>query len=203
MTGSPLLQSDLSPNLLQRYAALVRQYSMTLDLSSPEVLDHFEVAIQRTEAYSPLLQGQLRVLDIGSGVGLPGIPIAIRHSDVEITLTEVRKRRAAFLERVVSSLNLSNARVYNGDVQQLGDDSFDVVIGQAVGSLVQVYRLSQHVLKPSWTILTRKGDALNDELEELKSTVGVIRVATRPLGDGTAVVAVYGGENATDSGGDA
>jgi 16S rRNA (guanine527-N7)-methyltransferase len=194
VSASPLLQSDPdSGDQLLRYAALVRQYSGTLDLSSPGVLRHFELAIKRTKSYDHLLGTTSRVLDIGSGVGLPGIPLAIRHPDLEITLCEIRKRRAAFLERAVSSLGLKNARVYNGDVRQLRDKPFDVVIAQAVGRLNRVYGLSQHVLKPSWTILTRKGDALEAELEALGHVVGAIRVETQPLEDGTTLVAIRGG----------
>jgi 16S rRNA (guanine527-N7)-methyltransferase len=176
-----------------RYAALVRQYSSILDLSSPDVLERFEVAIKNTEPYDALLESRSRVLDLGSGVGLPGIPLAIRRPDLEITLCEVRKRRAAFLERVVSSLGLQNACVYNGDVQYVTDGPFDVVIAQAVGRLSRVYGLSQHILKPSWTLLTRKGGALKDELEELGEIVGAIRVQTQPLEDGTTLVAIHGG----------
>ncbi len=185
-------QTDIE-SALNQYASLVRKYASTLNLSSPDVLKKFETAVQNSGEYDEFLESELNVLDIGSGVGLPGIPIAIRHSDLQVTLCEIRKRRAAFLERTTSLLSLENAHVYNGDVKQLAGQQFDVVIAQAVGPLANIYRMCEHLLKPKWVILTRKGANLNDELDELKNIRREIQVSTRPLDDGTMLVAIHGG----------
>ncbi len=180
-------------DLLKQYGALVHRYADTLDLSSPSLLERFEAAIRNTEAYDVFLETGQIVLDIGSGVGLPGIPIAIRRPDLRIALCEIRKRRAAFLERAVSVLSLKNARVYNSDVKQLTGHQYDVVIAQAVGQLKDIYRMSEHILRPEWTILTRKGADLKTELEELQVITGEVRFKTQLLEDGTMLVAAYGG----------
>jgi 16S rRNA (guanine527-N7)-methyltransferase len=185
-------QTDIE-SALGQYASLVRKYASTLNLSSPDVLEKFETAIQNSEEYDEFLEPELYILDIGSGVGLPGIPMAIRHPDLQVTLCEIRKRRAAFLERAISLLLLENVHVYNGDVKQLAGQQFDVVIAQAVGRLADIYRMCEHLLKPKWVILTRKGANLNDELDELKNIRRKIQVSTRPLDDGTMLVAIHGG----------
>jgi 16S rRNA (guanine527-N7)-methyltransferase len=185
-------QTDIE-SALRQYASLVRRYANTLNLSSPGVLEKFETAIQNSGEYDAFLEPELNVLDVGSGVGLPGIPIAIRHPDLQVTLCEIRKRRAAFLERAISLLSLKNARVYNGDVKQLAGQRFDVVTAQAVGCLADVYRMCEHVLKPKWVILTRKGANLEGELEEFQTVSGEIQIFTRPLDDGTMLVAIHGG----------
>ncbi len=149
--------------------------------------------MRNTEAYDEFLETERDVLDIGSGVGLPGIPIAIRRPDLQIALCEIRKRRAAFLERAVSVLSLKNARVYNSDVKQLTGHQYDVVIAQAVGHLKDIYRMSEHILRPEWTILTRKGASLKIELEELQAITGEVKSTTQLLEDGTMLVAVCGG----------
>jgi 16S rRNA (guanine527-N7)-methyltransferase len=185
-------QTDIE-SALGQYASLVRKYASTLNLSSPDVLEKFETAIQNSGEYDEFLESELYVLDIGSGVGLPGIPIAIRHPDLQVTLCEIRKRRAAFLERAISLLSLENAHVYSGDAKQLTGQQFDVVIAQAVGRLAEIYRMCEHLLKPKWVILTRKGANLNDELDELENIRRKIQVSTRPLDDGTMLVAIHGG----------
>lgn len=177
---------------LEHYSHLVRKYSRTLNLSSPEVVERFAEAIAKTTQYDPYLSINTRILDIGSGVGLPGIPIAIRRPDLEIVLCEVRRRRAAFLERTVSSIKLGNVVVYNGDVQQLEALPFDTVIAQAVGRLTSIYRLSRHLLKPSWSILTRKGTSAEDEFSELSQQAEIINIQKMPLDDGTAMIVIKG-----------
>jgi 16S rRNA (guanine527-N7)-methyltransferase len=193
MDDSPLFTDAEKESRLEKYALLVKKYSGTLDLSSPEVILHFDKAIERTSAYDNLLNRNSRILDVGSGVGLPAIPIAIRRPDLEFVMCEIRKRRAAFLEHTVSTIKLTNARVYNGDVQQLVETPFDTAIAQAVGRLTRIYGLCRHLLKPSWMILTRKGLALEDELEELRRIVPISNIDQRTLQDGSAVVAIYGG----------
>jgi 16S rRNA (guanine527-N7)-methyltransferase len=177
---------------LKSYEMLVRKYAGTLDLSSPKVLNQFEVAVRNTEIYEMFLEVGIDILDIGSGVGLPGIPIAVRRPDLRVTLCEIRKRRAAFLERAVAVLMLGNVSVYNGDVKQIQGQRYDVILAQAVGRLKDIYLMSQHILKPKWIILTRKGLMLDVEIEELRKTVGILTLLTRTLDDGTTLVAVYG-----------
>ncbi len=179
---------------LGQYELLVQKYSGTLDLSSPEAIKNFANNIARTEPYDDFLSPGIRILDIGSGVGQPAIPIAIRRPDLEVVLCEIRKRRAAFLELAVSSLELENARVYNGDVQQLIAAPFDAVVAQAIGKLSRIYSLCHHLLKPAWKILTRKGAALEAEIEELSHLAQISVVERHQLEDGTAIVAITGGE---------
>jgi 16S rRNA (guanine527-N7)-methyltransferase len=177
---------------LKAYANLVRQYAKTLDLTSPSMLAEFETAMDRSRVFDPAIPEGSRVLDIGSGVGLPGIPLAIRRPDLSVCLCEIRQRRAAFLERAVSGLKLKNATVQDKDVRKLNDLEFDVVIAQAVGSLEHLFSLSQHVLAPNWTLVSRKGAIWQDELAELEARTTVSSVETVPVGDGFQLVIVHG-----------
>jgi 16S rRNA (guanine527-N7)-methyltransferase len=177
---------------LKAYANLVRQYAKTLDLTSPSMLTEFEIAVDRSRVFDPAIPQGSRVLDIGSGVGLPGIPLAIRRPDLTVCLCEIRQRRAAFLERAVSSLKLKNATVQDKDVRKLNDLEFDVVIAQAVGSLEHLFSLSQHVLARNWTLVSRKGAIWQDELAELEARTLVSGFETVPVGDGFQLVIVHG-----------
>jgi 16S rRNA (guanine527-N7)-methyltransferase len=177
---------------LKAYTNLVRQYAKTLDLTSPSMLAEFETAISRSSVYDQAIPEGSRVLDIGSGVGLPGIPLAIRRPDLSVCLCEIRQRRAAFLERVASSLKLKNATVQDKDVRKLHNLEFDVVIAQAVGSLEHLFSLSQHVLAPNWTLVSRKGAIWQNELAELETRTTVSGFETVPVGDGFQLVIVHG-----------
>ena len=177
---------------LEAYTNLVRQYAKILDLTSPSMLAEFETAVSRSSVYDQAIPEGSRVLDIGSGVGLPGIPLAIRRPDLNVCLSEIRQRRAAFIERAVSSLKLNNATVQNKDVRKLQDLEFDVVIAQAVGSLEHLFSLSQHVLAQNWTLISRKGAIWRDELAELEARTTVSSVETVPVGDGFQLVIVHG-----------
>ncbi len=186
MKPSPAVQ-------LEQYLVMVETYSSTLDLSSPAVLKGFKQEIEKARAYESHIRANASILDIGSGVGLPGIPIAIRRPDVQMTLCEIRKRRAAFLEIVVGRLRLENVTVYNDDVQKLSSDRFDIIIAQAVGRLAQVYRLGQHLIAPSWTLLSRKGAHLAEEIEEIQKIAPVNAVILEELDSDSTLVCVQGG----------
>jgi 16S rRNA (guanine527-N7)-methyltransferase len=177
---------------LEAYTKLVRQYAKTLDLTSPIMLAEFETAVSRSSVYDQAILEGSRVLDIGSGVGLPGIPLAIRRPDLSICLCEIRQRRAAFLERAVSSLNIKNATVQDKDVRKLQNLEFDTVIAQAVGSLEHLFSLSKHVLAPNWTLVSRKGAIWQDELAELAVRTTVSGFKTVPVGDGFQLVIIHG-----------
>ena len=184
----------LSPaDQLEGYAAMVEIYANTLDLSSVKAIRKFRQEIEKARAYEPYIKADARILDIGSGVGLPGIPLAIWRPDVQITLCEIRKRRASFLEIVVGRLQLKNVTVYNDDVRELRSVGFDTVVAQAVGRLAHVYKLGQHLITPSWTILSRKGALLNEELEELQKIAPINTVTLEKLGSDSTLVCVQGG----------
>ena len=102
------------PHVYLRYAELVRAYSDKLDLVSPGDLERFE---DRHIRDSLRARRWIRrcppgpAIDVGSGAGLPGIPLAIADPDREWRLLEPRRRRAAFLEEVVRDLELNNVEV--------------------------------------------------------------------------------------------
>jgi len=127
---------------LVRYIEQVLEWNQTLGLVSRKepvaacerlTLESLELAQLLT------LSGPVRVADVGSGAGFPGIIWAAQHEDAEFVLIERRTRRAAFLERVVRSLTLNNVSVVAHDLRDAPDlqelhASFDVVATMAVGS---------------------------------------------------------------------
>ena len=76
-----------------------------------------------------------RVLDIGSGAGFPGIPLAISRTDLSVSLLEPRSKRAAFLRHVVRSVPVENANVLQNRLEELSRPGFDLATVRAVGNL--------------------------------------------------------------------
>ncbi len=182
------------PQMLETYAKLVRQYSKTLDLSSPKMLEKFDIAIENSKKYAELMPKSANVIDIGSGVGLPGIPLVILRPDITITLCEIRQKRAAFLERVVSTLNITNVQVFHGDVKQLKSQNFNVVTAQSVGTLANIYKLCKNALTPTWVIMSNKGEKLEQELAEIQKITNVLSFKTEKLDENASIVMVCGGQ---------
>ncbi len=105
------------------------------------------------------------VADIGSGAGLPGLVMAIRRPDLQITLIEPLLRRTTFLEEVVGALGLSNVRVRRGRAEELhGVARFDVVTSRAVAPMDRLARWSLPLVRSGGSFLAMKGSSAETEL---------------------------------------
>ena len=97
-----------------------------------------------------------RILDLGSGVGLPGVVISILLPDTTVILAERRRRRGAFLEIARSQLDLRNTEVFLGDVRHLGGENYEVITALAFGALTKIYNSTLHLHTEDITIISRK-----------------------------------------------
>lgn len=113
-----------------------------------------------------------RLVDVGSGGGLPGIPIAIARPDLRVTLVEATQKKAAFLSAVVAALGLANVTVHAERAEQLGADElrgvFDAVTARAVARLTMLVPLTAPLAKPGGLLLLVKGQRADEELAEAK-----------------------------------
>lgn len=150
-----------------------------------------------------------RIADIGSGAGLPGIPLAISRPDLSLTLIEPLLRRSTFLTEVVEDLELKNVVVVRGraeDRHVLDDHSgFDSVVSRAVASLDKLARWSFPLLRPGGRMVALKGDRAESEVNEFRGVltslgaehVEVMRCGESVLTPAATVVVVRRGERAT------
>ncbi|HLR45594.1 MAG TPA: RsmG family class I SAM-dependent methyltransferase [Deinococcales bacterium] len=169
-------------DLLAAYSALVRQYHATLDLVSPAALADWESlladALLYDEIISELAPDGGDVLDLGSGVGLPGLPLAIRRPDSAVLLVERRRRRSAFLQLASGQLGLDNVTVVTSDVREVTGGQFPVITAQAVSTFASVHALSRHLQAPEVILLSSKGAGWEAEAEELTASAEVRLVAS-------------------------
>lgn len=111
-----------------------------------------------------------RLADVGSGGGLPGIPIAIARPDLAVTLVEATQKKAAFLSAVAEALGLANVTVQPVRAEQFTTGelpaAFDVVTARAVGRLATLVPLTGPLAKTGGLILLVKGQRAEEELAE-------------------------------------
>ena len=124
--------------------------------------------------------------DIGSGAGLPGIPMALARPDLRVTLVEPLLRRTTFLEEVVRDLGLDNVEVVRSRAEDLhGARTFDVVTSRAVAPLPKLLRWSAPLVRPGGLVLAMKGSSAAEEVagatKELRR-LGATRVEVVEVG---------------------
>jgi 16S rRNA (guanine527-N7)-methyltransferase len=188
---SPFAPSPEQSQQLEQYQQLVLEYAKVLDLNSPRLLADFHIGLERSQPFAAEVLGVQSVLDVGSGSGLPGIPMAILCPQAHITLCEVRVKRVAFLERAVSRLGLKNVTVHNGDVQRI-QGQFDVVTALWFGSLEKLFGLTRHAFAPHWRLITRKGDSAEAELEMMRQFEEIEMFHVKQLPDGAQMIVLKG-----------
>jgi len=112
------------------------------------------------------------VADIGSGAGLPGLVMAIRRPDLQVTLVEPLLRRTSFLEEVVGTLELTNVRIRRGRAEELhGVARFDVVTSRAVAPMDRLAGWSLPLVRSGGSFLAMKGSSAEDEIEAAGSVI--------------------------------
>jgi len=122
--------------------------------------------ILNSAVVSELLLSGESVADVGSGAGLPGIPMAIARPDVYFTLIEPMERRANWLLEQTSELELENVRVLRARAEEAPQSDFDVVTARAVSALPKLLRMAVPLLKPGGRLLALKGSKAQEEVND-------------------------------------
>lgn len=117
-----------------------------------------------------------RILDVGSGGGLPGVVLAIAESGWDVTCVDAVGKKAAFVRQVAGELALPNLHAEHTRVEKLDAVPFDVIIARAFASLADFTRLTRHVLASRGRWMAMKGKRPNDEIVSLPTAVTVFHV---------------------------
>lgn len=108
------------------------------------------------------------VADVGSGAGLPGIPMAIVLPEAHFVLIEPMERRSNWMLEVIEELGLTNVEVRRARAEEVLDLTFDIVTARAVAALDKLLRLTVHLLKPGGSLIALKGSKAAEEIEAAK-----------------------------------
>ncbi|MDQ0611607.1 16S rRNA (guanine527-N7)-methyltransferase [Variovorax sp. W1I1] len=118
---------------------------------------------------------QGRLLDVGSGAGLPGVIIAIMRPDIDVSCLDAVAKKAAFVQQVAVELELPNLRGLHARVELL-EGSYNVISSRAFASLPDFFNGSKHLLPGDGVWLAMKGKMPGDELAVLPPEVAVFHV---------------------------
>lgn len=111
-----------------------------------------------------------RVLDVGSGGGMPGLPLAIACPDVSVLMVDIVQKKTAFLTQCRAQLGLGNASAHWGPVEKLDDaHGFAVITSRAFAELTDFISLSGHLLAPGGKLMAMKGVYPQAELDRMEA----------------------------------
>jgi len=175
------LDLDHAPQTkLLAYLTLLEKWNRTHNLTSIHgVLRMVSHHLLDSLAVLPHLphRAGLRLIDVGSGGGLPGIPLAIARPAWQVVLLDSSQKKCAFLRQAAAELKLSNAEVVNSRAESFESARpFDVVIARAFSSLAEVAANATHLLARGARLVAMKGNYPKAEIAALPSHVAVVAV---------------------------
>ena len=166
---------------LAAYLALLAKWNKTYNLTAirepARMVTHHVLDSLAVLPHLPATHA-LRVLDVGSGGGLPGIPLAIARPDWRVVMVDPNHKKAAFLTQASIELQLGNANAQAVRVEDLRDEApFDVVISRAFADLATFAATSARHLAAGGMLVAMKGVHPQDEIGELDNAFAVESVA--------------------------
>ncbi|REB24502.1 16S rRNA (guanine(527)-N(7))-methyltransferase RsmG [Cutibacterium acnes] len=190
MFGMTLVSDDaIADRLYRDNYKTIRQYvdilvSRGVDwglIGPREIGRLWERHILNSIAFESLIPEGCRVADVGSGAGLPGIPLAILRPDLEMTLIEPMLRRSNFLTEALDELGLDDrVTVVRGRAED-ADLHVDVVVSRAVAKLATLINWTADLIVESGSLLALKGQSADDEVVKAKKELSKRRLSAEVL----------------------
>lgn len=192
-SGARALGLDLSEQQhgrLMAYGTLILKWNKVYNLTAvrdfPGVLTHHLLdslavilplrrELTKRTGGAPLHGTTWRLLDVGSGAGLPGAVIAIVNHDIQVSCLDAVAKKVAFVQQVASELRLPNLRGVHARIESL-TDKYDIVSSRAFASLADFFSGSANALAPDGAWLAMKGKSPGEELAVLPTGIAVFHV---------------------------
>lgn len=174
----PEAQSDT----LLAYLALLQRWNAHYNLTA--VRDPAQMLTQHLAdclaVIGPLRRqvgaGPVRLLDVGSGGGLPGVVIAALNPGIDVTCVDTVGKKAAFIQQAAGELRLRNLHAQHARVEQIQTPPFEVITSRAFASLADFTTLTRQHLSERGVWMAMKGKAPDDEVADLPSDIDVFHV---------------------------
>lgn len=156
----------------QKYHQLLLEWNQKINLVSRKDTDrlisfHFIDSLLVLNDIPP----NSRVCDLGSGAGLPGIPIKIIRDDITLYLIESIRKKANFLILCIERLNLKNAQVYAQRAENITELSFDIILIRLLGKIKKIVPIATPLLSPHGKIIFYKSKTAFGEVKETESVL--------------------------------
>jgi len=170
---------------LLQYLALIQKWNQVHNLTAvrePETM--LARHLLDSLAIIPYITGE-RIVDVGSGAGLPGIPLALVHPEWHVALVESNHKKAIFLQQARIELSLKNVEVVAGRVENFSSaEGFDTVISRAFSDLADFVRLGGHLCRQGegeGRLVAMKGIYPHEELAQLKPELDPLFIVEKVL----------------------
>lgn len=165
---------------LSDFLGLLEKWSRSINLTAVrEPLQMVPRHLLDSLAVLPWVRGP-RLLDVGTGAGLPGLPLAILRPQLRVVLLDSRSRKIQFLTQVIAQLGLANVETVHSRAQQYRPlEKFDTLAARAFASLPELLSATSHLCRPRGRILALKGRRPDAELEDLRQSHGVFAAVHR------------------------
>lgn len=161
-------------DLLLAFVRLIEKWNKTYNLTAIRNREEMlRLHILDSLAVLPFISGK-NIIDVGTGAGLPGIPLAIFMPDVQFTLLDSNAKKTRFVQQAVLELKLENVEVVHSRVEQLKrEGEFDAVLSRAFASLHDIMQWTDYLLQAEGVLIAMKGQKPVAELEQLKRVYSV------------------------------
>ena len=179
--GVAALGIALAPEAIARcaeYLRLIEKWNRVHNLTAIRETEQM-VVLHLLDSLSvlPHVAGAVRLLDVGTGPGLPGIPIAIAEPAMQVTLLDSSRKKVAFLEQAKGELSLENVEVVCDRVERWRPGRpFDVVVSRAFAELGEFVAQAQHLVAPGGRLLAMKGVYPFEEIAKVPASHRVSQV---------------------------
>ena len=163
----------------QRYLELLLEWNEKFNLTAITDKDEIEEKhfIDSIELVKYFDVKNKTLLDVGSGAGFPGIPLAIVEPTLQITLLESNGKRVSFLHEVVKELELKNVQIIQGRVEELGTrEKYDIVTARAVKELNVLLEICFYLVKVGGLFIAYKSSGVDEEISNAKRAFKALQI---------------------------
>lgn len=176
LANQHVIAEDIQEKLLA-YIDLLQRWNRVYNLTA---IRHFDeiISLHLLDSLSilPYLKGT-RLIDVGTGAGFPGIPLALICPEKQFFLLDSNNKKTRFLTQVICELGIKNVEVIHSRCESFHpDECFDTIMTRAFASLQQIVLSTQHLLGPEGQFLAMKGIYPKDEIKELPASFCVLAV---------------------------
>lgn len=142
-------------------------------------IKHFLDSLTVILAWQPAINVDLRLIDVGTGAGIPGIPLKIAFPDIKLILLEALAKKAAFLQHINHKLGLDNVEVLVGRAEEVAHEAqyrerFDLVLSRAVAPLPTLVELTLAFCAVGGSFIAQKKGAINLEISSATKAIDIL-----------------------------
>lgn len=180
------------------YKELLEEWNQKINITT--ITDSFEIDIKHfVDSITPLttefFKENIKLIDIGTGGGFPGLPIKIMREDIEVVLVDSTKKKVSFLADVIDKLGLEKIQAIHGRAEEMGRNTdyrekFDIAISRAVAQLNTLCEYCLPFVKVGGYFIAMKGPDVKEEVEEASNSIKLLggklidtKVIKLPLSD--------------------